>query len=43
MHCGDVSDVNIKIPVIMISKTAGEELNRSIIDGKKGNSLLGFW
>ncbi|KAL8490296.1 hypothetical protein ACS0TY_025992 [Phlomoides rotata] len=40
MNCGDDTDVNINIPVIMISKTGGEELKRSITDGKKVELLI---
>lgn len=36
MRCANNTKLNIKIPVITISKTGGQELNKSIIDGMRG-------
>lgn len=44
MGCANDTEIPvIKIPVIAISKSGGEELNRSMTDGVKGKALLGVW
>lgn len=40
MGCSETTDVDINIPVLMISKTGGEALNKSISSGDKVELLL---
>jgi hypothetical protein len=36
MVCSDTTEANISIPVVMITKSAGEAFNASLSTGKKG-------
>lgn len=40
MGCGNNTNLNIRIPVITISKSGGEDLKKSMTGGMKGKSLL---
>lgn len=40
MGCGNDTNLNIRIPIITISKSGGEELKKSMANGAKGNSPL---
>lgn len=39
MVCSNSSEANISIPVVMITKSAGESLNKSLISGRKGENF----
>ena len=40
MACGNDTTLNISIPVITISKSGGDELKKSMANGRKGDTPL---
>jgi signal peptide peptidase-like 2B len=39
MVCTDSTEANITIPVVMITKSAGEALNASLTSGRRGKGF----
>ncbi|EPS62285.1 hypothetical protein M569_12504, partial [Genlisea aurea] len=43
MGCGNDTNVDIGIPVVTISNSGGDEINKSMAEGKKGKLSFSFW